>query len=236
VFSRFFIDRPIFASVLSIFITLGGGVALVTLPVAQYPDIAPPTVEVSASYPGANAKVVADTVAAPIEQQVNGVENMMYMSSQSNNDGSYSLTVTFKLGVDLDAAQVLVQNRVSQALPALPDVVKQTGVTVKKQSPSILLVVNLYSEVNEATGKPYYDQLYLSNFATIYVKDPLARVAYVDNDLVVASHARALLCTAPGVCTVEGDLRDQPGIVSHPDLLAVIDLSAPVGIVLGAVR
>ena len=119
-FSRFFIDRPIFAAVLSIFVTLGGGIALVTLPVAQYPDIAPPTVEVSAVYPGANARVVADTVAAPIEQQVNGVENMMYMSSQCTNDGAYTLTVTFKPGTDLNISQVLVQNRVSLAQPVLP--------------------------------------------------------------------------------------------------------------------
>src|SRR5690242_7130448 len=112
-FSKFFIDRPIFASVLSIIVTLGGAIALFTLPIAQYPEITPPTVEVSAMYPGANAQVVADTVAAPIEQQVNGVENMMYMSSQSTNDGVYSLTVTFKNGVDLNMAQVMVQNRVA---------------------------------------------------------------------------------------------------------------------------
>src|SRR5712672_480562 len=111
-FSRFFIDRPIFASVLSIVITLAGGIAMFTLPVAQYPEITPPTVEVSAVYPGANAKVVADTVAAPIEQQVNGVEGMMYMSSQCTNDGNYTLSITFKLGTDLNIAQVLVQNRV----------------------------------------------------------------------------------------------------------------------------
>src|SRR5260370_36482509 len=119
-FSRFFINRPIFASVLSIVITLGGFVALYTLPIAQYPEIAPPTVEVAASYPGANAQVVADTVAAPIEQQVNGVENMMYMSSQCTNDGAYTLTVTFKPGTDLNISQVLVQNRVSLAEPGAP--------------------------------------------------------------------------------------------------------------------
>ena len=174
--ARFFIDRPVFAWVISIVIVLVGLMSLIALPIAQYPNITPPTIQVACQYPGANAQVVADTVAAPIEQQINGVENMMYMSSQSNNDGSYGLTVTFKLGVDLDAAQVLVQNRVQQALPSLPDVVKQTGVTVKKQSPSILLVVNLYSEEDPTTHKPYYDQLYLSNYATIQVKDVLARV------------------------------------------------------------
>jgi multidrug efflux pump len=175
-FVRFFIDRPVFAWVISIVIFLLGLLALVSLPVAQYPDITPPTILVACAYPGANAQVVADTVAAPIEQQVNGVEKMMYMSSQSNNDGSYQLTVTFRLGVDLDTAQVQVQNRVSQALPVLPDVVKATGVTVKKQSPSFLMVINLYSDVDPDTGKPYFDQLYLSNFATIQVKDALARV------------------------------------------------------------
>src|SRR5919206_626661 len=144
-FSRFFIDRPIFAAVLSIVITLAGAIALFTLPVAQYPEITPPTVEVSASYPGANAKVVADTVAAPIEQQVNGVEGMMYMSSQCTNDGMYTLTVTFRIGVDLNIAQVLVQNRVALAQPILPDLVKRKGVAVKKKSPSVLMIIKLFS-------------------------------------------------------------------------------------------
>jgi multidrug efflux pump len=175
-FARFFIDRPIAAWVISIVIVLGGIAAYVVLPVAQYPEITPPSVQVVANYPGASARVVADTVAAPIEQQVNGVEGMLYMSSQSTNDGGYNLTVTFKLGTNLDMAQVLVQNRVSQATPTLPDVVKNTGVTVNKQSPSILLVVNLYSDNDPATGKPYFDQLYLSNYATIQIRDELSRL------------------------------------------------------------
>src|SRR5947209_10451125 len=168
--SRFFIDRPIFASVLSIILTLAGGVAVMSLPVAQYPEITPPTVEVYAVYPGANARVVADTVAAPIEQQVNGVENMMYMSSQCTNDGTYTLTVTFKPGVDLNMAQVLVQNRESLAEPILPDLVKRRGVSVKKKSPSILMIINLYSPSGSR------DNLYLSNYATIQLRDELARL------------------------------------------------------------
>jgi len=170
VFSKFFIGRPIFASVLSIVITLGGSIALLTLPIAQYPDIAPPTVEVSASYPGANAKVVADTVAAPIEQQVNGVEGMMYMSSQCTNDGNYTLTVTFKPGSDLNISQVLVQNRESLAEPILPDLVKRRGISVKKKSPNVLMIVNLFSPDGSR------DNLYLSNYATIQLRDELSRV------------------------------------------------------------
>jgi multidrug efflux pump subunit AcrB len=170
VFSSFFINRPIFASVLSIIVTLAGVIAVRGLPVAQYPDITPPTVEVSAIFPGANAEVVADTVAAPIEQQVNGVEGMLYMSSQCTNDGSYTLTVTFQNGVDLNMAQVLVQNRVSLAQPILPDLVKRRGVTVKKKSPNILMIINLFSP--KGTQK----DLYLSNYATIQLKDELSRL------------------------------------------------------------
>jgi multidrug efflux pump len=168
--SRFFIDRPIFASVLSIVITLAGGISLFALPLAQFPAITPPTVQVTCTYPGASAREVADSVAAPIEQQVNGVENMMYMSSQCANDGSYNLTVTFNQGVEVNMAQVLVQNRVNLAIPQLPDVIKQTGVTTRKRSPDILLGLAL----NAPDGR--YDQLYLSNFALMQVKDELARV------------------------------------------------------------
>jgi multidrug efflux pump subunit AcrB len=170
VFSRFFINRPIFASVLSIVITLAGSIALFTLPVAQYPDITPPTVEVSASYPGANAKTVADTVAAPIEQAVNGVENMMYMSSQCTNDGNYTLTVTFHPGSDLNISQVLVQNREALAEPVLPDLVKRRGISVKKKSPNVLMIVNLLSPDGSR------DNLYLSNFATVQIRDELSRL------------------------------------------------------------
>ncbi len=168
--SHFFIDRPIFASVLSIVIVIVGGVAYSQLPIAQYPDVAPPTVQVSANYPGANAVTVAETVATPIEQEINGVERMLYMSSKCTNDGQMMLDVTFELGTNLDTAQVLVQNRVSVAQAKLPEEVKRTGVTTKKKSPSILMCVNLISPGG------VYDQLYLSNFATLSVKDELARI------------------------------------------------------------
>src|SRR5262245_12968001 len=159
-FARFFIDRPVLAWVISIIIVLLGAIAAGFLPIAEYPEITPPTVRVTASYPGASAQVVADTVAAPIEQQVVGIERMLYMSSQSNNDGSYSLDVTFEIGTDVNMAQVLVQNRVAIAQPTLPDVVRQIGVTVKKQSPDILLAVSLVSDDDPQTGRPHSDQLY----------------------------------------------------------------------------
>jgi multidrug efflux pump subunit AcrB len=176
VLARFFIDRPVFAWVISLVIVLAGGFGYATLPVAQYPEITPPTVQVSATYPGANAVVVQDTVAAPVEQQVNGVENMLYMSSNSGNDGSYNLTVTFEVGTDLNMAQVLVQNRVAQALPRLPQEVQAIGVTVKKRSPDILLAVNLFSDTNPRTGRPYFSQLHVSNYATLRLQDELARI------------------------------------------------------------
>ena len=179
--SHFFIDRPIFASVLSIVLTIAGAVAVFTLPIAQYPEVSPPTVLVTASYPGANAKTVLDTVAAPIEQQVSGVENMLYMSSQCTNDGTYTLTVTFRLGMDSDMAQVLVQNRVSLAEPVIPDLVQRQGINVKKQSPSTMMMVNLVSKNDPATGKPVYDDIYLSNYATIQIKDELGRLPGVAN-------------------------------------------------------
>ncbi len=177
-FSHFFIERPIFASVLSIVITLAGAVAVFHLPLAQYPPITPPSIWVQANYPGANAQTVADSVAAPIEQMVNGVEDMLYMVSQSNNDGSYQLTVTFKPGVNLNFAQVLVQNRINLALPLLPDVIKQTGVATRKRNPDILQVIAIYSP----NGR--YDQLYLSNFAAIRIADELKRLQGVGDVII----------------------------------------------------
>src|SRR6202041_1221071 len=168
--SRFFIDRPIFATVISVVITLAGLVAVFTLPVAQYPEVTPPTVQVTALYPGANAKTVLDTVAAPIEAQVSGVEGMIYMSSQCTNDGAYNLLVTFKAGMNSDMAQVLVQNRVSLALPVIPALVQNQGISVKKVSPNTMMIVNLVSP----DGR--YDNTFLSNYATIYIKDEVGRL------------------------------------------------------------
>src|SRR5882757_6803043 len=169
-FAHFFIDRPIFAAVVSIFIVLLGGIAYWSLPAAQYPDVVPPTIVVRAFYPGASPEVIAETVASPIEQEVNGVENMLYMSSQCTNDGQLTLTITFKLGTNLDTAQVLVQNRVSIAEPKLPEDVRRLGVNTRKQSPDLTMVVHLISP----DGR--YDQLYLSNYAFLQVKDTLTRL------------------------------------------------------------
>ena len=169
-FARFFIDRPIFAAVLSLLILAAGTLALFRLPVSEYPSVVPPTVVVRAVYPGANPKVIAETVASPLEQQINGVEGMLYMSSQSTSDGQLALTVTFGLGNDLDNAQVQVQNRVAQALPRLPPEVQRVGVTTEKASPDFIMVVHLISPDER------YNMLYLSNFAYLRVKDELARI------------------------------------------------------------
>src|SRR6185437_2443616 len=168
--SHFFLDRPIFASVLSIVITLTGAIALRALPLAQYPRITPPGVSISISYPGANAEVVADTVAAPIEQQVNGVPGMLYMSSQCGNDGNYTLTVTFDIGTDLKTALVMVQNRVTLAMPQLPTQVQNQGITIRKRTPDLLMIVNIFSPDDR------YNAIDLSNYATINLKDELLRV------------------------------------------------------------
>ena len=168
--SRFFIDRPIFAAVISIVIMIVGAIAYVALPVAQFPEIVPPTVAINTTYPGASAETVADTVAAVIEQEVNGVEGMIYMSSQSTGDGGLSINVTFELGTDVDKATVLVQNRVATAMPRLPDEVQRNGVTVRKSSPDLLLVVHMISPDHS------YDQIYISNYALLNVVDEIARL------------------------------------------------------------
>src|SRR5512138_3922152 len=173
--SKFFIERPVLANVLAILMVVIGAVALMKLPVAQYPNVVPPTISVTTRYPGAGARAVVDTVALPIEQQVNGVEGMIYMQSYAASDGSYTLTVTFGVGTDLNAAQVLVQNRVSAAMAALPQSVQVQGVTVQKKSTAILQIVTLTSPDNR------FDSLYLSNYATIRLKDEIARLPGVGN-------------------------------------------------------
>lgn len=177
-FSHFFIDRPIFAAVLSVLIMLVGGVAYFMLPLAQYPEVAPPTIVVSASYAGANPKVIAESVATPLEQEINGVENMLYMSSQSSSDGSMTLTITFELGTDLDMAQVLVQNRVATALPRLPEEVRNVGVTTRKTSPDLLMVIHMLSPDDSL------DPLYISNFILLQVRDRLMRVDGVGDVMI----------------------------------------------------
>ena len=171
--SKFFIDRPIFAGVLSVLVLLGGLLAMFQLPISEYPEVVPPSVVVRAQYPGANPKVIAETVASPLEESINGVENMLYMQSQANSDGNLTLTVNFKLGVDPDKAQQLVQNRVSQALPRLPPDVQRLGVTTTKSSPTLTLVVHLISPNDR------YDITYLRNYAILNIKDRLARITGV---------------------------------------------------------
>ena len=169
-FSRFFVDKPIFAAVLSVLVFVGGLIAIFQLPVSEYPDVVPPSVVVRAQYPGANPKVIAETVAAPLEEQINGVENMLYMSSQNTSDGALMLTITFAIGTDVEQAETQVQNRVQRALPRLPEEVRQIGVTTVKSSPNLTMVVHLKSP----DGR--YDDLYLRNYATLNIKDRLARI------------------------------------------------------------
>jgi HAE1 family hydrophobic/amphiphilic exporter-1 len=187
--SDFFIRRPVLANVLAILMVVIGIVALFALPVAQYPDVVPPTVQVTTRYPGASARTVIDAVALPIEQQVNGVEGMIYMQSYSAADGTYTLTVTFKIGVDLNVAQILVQNRVSSALSSLPQAVQAQGVVVQKNSTAILQIVTLTSPDQR------YDSLYLANFATIKIS-PISRPS--------SSRTRSPGCRASAMSSCSG--------------------------------
>ena len=209
-FSSFFITRPIFAIVLSALIVVGGGLALLKLPVSEYPAVVPPTVVVHAAYPGANPKVIAETVAAPLEQQMNGVEGMLYMFSQATSDGALTLTITFALGTDLDNAQVQVQNRVAQTLPRLPQDVQRIGVTTEKASPDFIMVVHLVSPDER------YDMLYLSNYAHLQVRDELTRLPGVGLGAGVrrrrVQHARVAGSRSPGLAAAHRQRR-RPG---HP--------------------
>ena len=177
-FSHFFIDRPIFASVLSIIILIVGGIAQFGLPVSEYPEIAPPTVNVTATYPGASAEVIAQTVATPLELEINGVDDMLYINSQSTGDGRLSINVVFKPGTNIDQAQVNVQNRVAVAQPRLPEDVQRLGIVVRKASPDLMMVVHMTSPDDSR------DQQYISNYATLYVKDVLGRIDGVGNVIV----------------------------------------------------
>ncbi len=178
--SRFFIHRPVFATVIALITLLAGSVALPLLPIEQYPEITPPTVRVTTRYPGADAKTLVDTVTAPLEQSINGVEGMIYLKSSSSADGTVNIDVTFALGEDSDMAAVRIQNRVNTALSRLPEAVTRQGVQVIKRSPSLLMVISLVSDTKKdpQTGKdvPLYDYAFLSNYATLYVLDTIRRV------------------------------------------------------------
>jgi len=169
-FGHFFIDRPRFAAVISIIIVIIGALSYIGLPITQYPEIAPPTIVVNANYPGASPQVIADTVATPIEQEINGIENMLYMTSQSTSDGAMSLTITFEQGTDLDTAQVQVQNRIAKAEPKLPEEVRRLGIIARKSSPNLMMVIHLLSPDESQ------DELYISNYALLQVRDELARI------------------------------------------------------------
>ena len=184
--THFFIDHPRFAAVLSIFVTLFGLAALAVLPVAQYPEIVPPTVQVTTFYPGASADVIARTVATPLEQEINGVENMLYMSSQSTGDGNLTITVTFRIGTDLNVAQMLTQNRVQDALSRLPEDVQREGVRVRKTTPTILIAATFYSPDKSR------DLLYQSNYITLHVKDVLARLPGVADTFLYGERQYAM--------------------------------------------
>ncbi len=234
--SKFFVDRPIFAGVLSLLILIAGLISMFQLPISEYPEVAPPSVVVTASYPGANPKVIAETVATPLEEQLSGVENMLYMFSQATSDGRMTLTATFKIGTDVDLAQQMVQNRVSQALPRLPDVTRQLGVTVVKSSPDLTMVVHLVSPDNS------YDELYLRNYGLMRVKDELAKVPGVGTVRMFGSGDYAMriwlnpdkvaerLLTANDVVNAirEQNIQVAAGIIGGAPMTSPIDVQLPI--------
>ena len=204
--SKFFIDRPIFATVIAILMVLAGVVTLNTLPVAQFPDITPPTVQVTATYPGASAETVARTVGAPIEEQVNGVDGMIYMSSSSSSSGQYTLTVTFEVGTDIDMATVLVQNRVNIAQGSLPEAVIQQGIITRKQSTNIVMFLSLQSD------NAQYDGLYLSNYATLNLTDELSRLPGVGSVNVFGAGDYAYTAVDAVGCVCGGAVAEYGGL------------------------
>ena len=208
-FSSFFITRPIFAIVLSALIVVAGLLALIKLPVSEYPSVVPPTVVVRAAFPGANPKVIAETVAAPLEQQMNGVEGMLYMFSQSTSDGLLTLTITFALGTDLDKAQVQVQNRVAQALPRLPQEVQRIGVVTEKASPDLMMVVHIVSPDQR------YDMLYLSNLAHLQVRDELSRIDGVGSVYSMFALRDAPDTIARVLLSHNPDFAEDPALARH---------------------
>jgi len=236
--SRFFIDRPIFAGVLSIAVFLAGAIAMFSLPISEYPDVVPPSIVVRAVYPGANPRVLSEAVATPLEEQINGVENMLYMSSQATSDGVLTLTVTFRVGTDVDLAQVQVQNRVAQALPRLPDEVRQLGVTTVKSSPNFIMVVHLVSPDNR------YDIVYLRNYALLQVKDVIGRIpgvgqvqifgggdysmrVWLDPDKVAA---RGLTATDVVAAIREQNVQVAAGVVGGPPMPVPVDYQLNVNV------
>jgi len=236
--SKFFIDRPIFAGVISVTIFLAGLISLFQLPISEYPEVVPPTVVVRAQFPGANPKVIAETVASPLEEQINGTENMLYMFSQASSDGQLTLTVTFKLGTDADLATQLVENRVNQALPRLPDVTRQLGVTTKKSSPDLTMVVHLTSPNDR------YDMLYLRNYAVLNVKDQLAKIQGVGDVQMFGSGDYAMrLWLNPQKIAERGmvpeeiiaavrqqNLQVSAGVIGGPPYDKAVDLQLPINV------
>ena len=211
--SHFFIDRPIFAGVISVIIVILGAVSYGRLPIAQYPEIAPPVVNVTGQYPGASAEVVASTVVAPLEQQINGVEKMLYISSNSTGDGRFSISITFDLGTNLDIAQVQVQNRVTIAEPRLPEEVRRLGVSTRKQAGDFLMVVHLLSPDKR------YDELYIANYMQLRIRDELLRLEGVGNIVVVTSAAKLATLPAGALLVDTGDAALDAKLCGHRSVI-----------------